>query len=373
MSDDGNPGSGSSISSFITIQGDNYYRSVSPTNAMISIRGVASGSWGISITGSARALDSSHFIERTGGSNLNTDFQNTPAGSTRLMGDHASLTNSPGGTWWFYQNMRHSNSSSFWGTQVAWGWEDNQNRLATRNVQGGSYGGWVYYLNSANFNSYSPTLTGGNASGTWAIAITGNAGNASSISNAVGSSYTWTGVQNFQTNNGTSAVNNSSAPVLQAYSTGGNSAFMAFHRAGSYAVNFGLDGDNVMRIGGWSAGANRWQLDTSNGNMTVAGDVTAFSDGRIKENVITIDNALQKITNLRGVYYNRTDSDDKRTKIGVIAQEILEVLPEVVSQDNAGMYNVSYGNITAVLIEAIKEQQEQINELKELVQKLINK
>jgi hypothetical protein len=53
MTDDGNPGAGTSITSFITKQGDNYYRSVSPTNAMSSIRSVASGSWGINITGNA--------------------------------------------------------------------------------------------------------------------------------------------------------------------------------------------------------------------------------------------------------------------------------------------------------------------------------
>ena len=58
MTDDGNPGSGASISSFITKQGDNYYRSVSPTNAMVSIRGVASGSWGINITGNAEYIAS---------------------------------------------------------------------------------------------------------------------------------------------------------------------------------------------------------------------------------------------------------------------------------------------------------------------------
>jgi hypothetical protein len=58
MTDDGNPGAGTSITSFITKQGDNYYRSVSPTNAMSSIRGVASGSWGISITGSAASASS---------------------------------------------------------------------------------------------------------------------------------------------------------------------------------------------------------------------------------------------------------------------------------------------------------------------------
>jgi hypothetical protein len=53
--------------------------------------------------------------------------------------------------------------------------------------------------------------------------------------------------------------------------------------------------------------------------------------------------------------------------VGVIAQEIIEVLPEVVNQDNDGMYNVSYGNITALLIEAIKEQQLQIEELKSII------
>ena len=141
---------------------------------------------------------------------------------------------------------------------------------------------------------------------------------------------------------------------------------MSFHRGGYYAVNFGLDNDNVMRIGGWSAGANRWQLDMS-GNMTVAGDVTAYSDARVKENIITVDNALTKVLSLRGVYYNRIDSDDKKTKIGVIAQETLLVVPEVVNQDNDGMFNVSYGNLAGLFIEAIKEQQKEIEELKTII------
>ena len=112
-----------------------------------------------------------------------------------------------------------------------------------------------------------------------------------------------------------------------------------------------------------------YELDMS-GNMTVAGDVTAYSDARVKENVKTIENALDKTLALRGVSYNRTDSEDVRTKIGVIAQETLEVVPEVVNQDNDGMYNVSYGNMTALLIEAIKEQQAQIEDLKSEIKKL---
>jgi collagen type VII alpha len=104
---------------------------------------------------SATFLNSSNYIQRTGSSgNLNTDFQNTPAGTVRHQGDDGGLANSPGGTWWVYENMRHSNGSSFWGVQVAWGWEDNANRLATRNVQGGGFAGWVYYINNSNYQTY---------------------------------------------------------------------------------------------------------------------------------------------------------------------------------------------------------------------------
>lgn len=134
-----------------------------------------------STTGNAAtATNSNYSYNYTQGfnSNWNTDFQNAPAGSTILRGDTSTggATGGPGGTWWFQQNMRHSNGTNYWGTQVAWGWEDNANVLKTRNVQGGNFGAWVTYLNSANYNSYSPTLTGGNASGTWGINVTGSAG-----------------------------------------------------------------------------------------------------------------------------------------------------------------------------------------------------
>jgi hypothetical protein len=183
---------------------------------------------------------------------------------------------------------------------------------------------------------------------------------------------TVTNIIYFQTNNGGKSGATDSAR-LQAYSTGNNSAFMSFHKGGHYAVNMGLDDDNVLRVGGWSAAANRMQLDMS-GNVTFAGNVTGYSDARIKTDVKTIDNALDKIRNLRGVSFRRTDSDDRSTNIGVIAQEILEVLPEVVSQDASGMYNVAYGNMAGLFIEAIKQQQalieqqqKQIDELKALV------
>ena len=246
----------------------------------------------------ATNLNSSNYINQNGSQgSWNADFQNTPAGTARYSGDlGANTTNGPGGSWWMQQNFRHTNASNYWGTQVAWGWEDNANRLATRNVQNGSFGGWVYYLNSSNYTSYAPSTTGSGASGTWGINVTGsagsatnatfasNAGNTNSVSNAVGTSFTWTGVQNFTGNGNTGS---SSGIGMSAFSTGGNGAIMAFHRAGAFAVNFGLDSDNVMRIGGWSAAANRWQLDMS-GNNTLAGTITAtnlFGQGQTWQDV----------------------------------------------------------------------------------------
>ena len=106
------------------------------------------------------------------------------------------------------------------------------------------------------------------------------------------------------------------------------------------------------------------------GNITVAstivaqGDITAFSDTRLKENVSTIENALDKVDNLRGVNYNMKDSDD--AKIGVIAQEVEEILPQVVhtSDDEMQTKSVDYGKLCAVLIEAVKELKKEVEELK---------
>jgi hypothetical protein len=110
-----------------------------------------------------------------------------------------------------------------------------------------------------------------------------------------------------------------------------------------------------------------YRLDV-NGTIRASGDIIAYSDARVKENVNTIEGALDKVLHLRGVSYNKIGETDK--KVGVIAQEVLEVLPEVVSEDLQGMYSVAYGNIVGVLIEAIKEQQHQIEELKTEIQNL---
>jgi hypothetical protein len=100
------------------------------------------------------------------------------------------------------------------------------------------------------------------------------------------------------------------------------------------------------------------------GSLYAEGDVVAYSDVRKKTDIITIDNALEKVNKLRGVFYTRIDAPERGRQTGVIAQEINQVLPEVVTYAaDVDEYGVSYGNIVGVLIEAIKEQQKQIEEL----------
>jgi len=100
------------------------------------------------------------------------------------------------------------------------------------------------------------------------------------------------------------------------------------------------------------------------GTIRATVDVVITSDKRVKENIISIDKALDKVCSLNGVYYNRIDIDDKSRKIGFIAQEVANVVPELASIDANENYGVNYGNVTALLVEAIKELKKEIEILK---------
>ena len=125
-------------------------------------------------------------------------------------------------------------------------------------------------------------------------------------------------------------------------------------------------GNNCMGVG-TSTTSGSYRLYVA-GGIYATGDVVAYSDSRKKTNVVTIDNALNKVLSMRGVFYDKIGEPENGRQVGVIAQEVNEVLPEVVNYaSDIDEYGVKYGNITAVLIEAIKEQQKQIDELKEII------
>ena len=102
------------------------------------------------------------------------------------------------------------------------------------------------------------------------------------------------------------------------------------------------------------------------GAATFNNDVTAFSDKRLKTDIEPITNALTKVMQMQGVYYKRNDVEDAREQVGVLAQDMEAVLPEVVltADDDMQTKSVDYGKICSVLIEAIKELKNEIEELK---------
>jgi hypothetical protein len=109
------------------------------------------------------------------------------------------------------------------------------------------------------------------------------------------------------------------------------------------------------------------------GAITATGDITAFntSDRNLKQNIVNIDNSLDKVSKLNGVYYNWTKEaleknahlkDEK--EVGVIAQDVEAVLPELVATREDGSKAVRYERLCAVLIESVKELKKEIEELK---------
>jgi hypothetical protein len=100
---------------------------------------------------------------------------------------------------------------------------------------------------------------------------------------------------------------------------------------------------------------------TVSNDLTVSGDVVISSDARLKSNIVSLGSTLSKLLQIDGKSYEMKG----KQKIGVLAQEIKEVFPELVSEDDNEMLAVNYQGLVPVLINALKEQQSEIDELKE--------
>ena len=169
-------------------------------------------------------------------------------------------------------------------------------------------------LTTLNYNSYTPTLTGGNASGSWGINVTGSSASCSG----------------------------NSATATTAASCSGNSATATT----ANALNSG-NSYSVVNL-------------TASGYLYASGNVTAYSDERLKSDITTLTNALDTVQALRGTAFVK----DGVANIGLIAQEVQKVLPQVVHETPDGYLSVAYGNIVGVLIEAVKELKAEVEELK---------
>ncbi len=154
-----------------------------------------------------------------------------------------------------------------------------------------------------------------------------------------------------------------------------------YHQASTNTLNLygeGFSGLSVTSTGSVGVGTN-----TPNYKLDVRGSIgnnsTLYhSDRRWKHNITTLTNSLDRVQLLRGVSYEwkRHDFTDMNfpegIQIGLIAQEVEHVLPEVVNTNSAGYKSVDYSKLVALLIEASKEQQKQIDELQKMVNQLVS-
>ena len=137
-------------------------------------------------------------------------------------------------------------------------------------------------------------------------------------------------------------------------------------------------------IGNGADGNNRSDALTVlfDGTTTIAGDLSINSDARLKANIISLGSTLAKVLQIDGKSYTMKKDDNKKQKIGLLAQDIEKVFPELVSESN-GIKSVNYQGLVPVLINALKEQQTEIeilkqqqaeiDELKEMIQALVSR
>ncbi|VVB83410.1 Chaperone of endosialidase [uncultured archaeon] len=139
-----------------------------------------------------------------------------------------------------------------------------------------------------------------------------------------------------------------------AYDIGGN------HIAGQtiYSYSKMCVGNSNGDCSGTGTGTGTLLTSTS----VSSGSFLYTSDKSLKTNIVPISNALEKLQQLNGVSFNWKATG--RADDGLIAQDVEKDFPELVSTDSAGLKSVEYGNLVGVLVEAIKEQQKQIDELK---------
>lgn len=204
-----------------------------------------------------------------------------------------------------------------------------------------------------------PSNTGSGASGTWGISITGNAatvtgGVYTTGNQSIAGEKQFTTASIFGPIASTMAQNDSSAS-LEIRNNGGtgdsNLAMIRFHATGAYGIKMGLRADGIFGIGGWSSATWRWYL-TSGGDMVAAGNVTAYSDERLKKDWGDLpSDFVEQLASIKHGTYTRTDSGARQ--VGVSAQSLRGLMPEAVGVGADGdTLQVAYGN--AALASAVR-------------------
>jgi hypothetical protein len=178
-------------------------------------------------------------------------------------------------------------------------------------------------------------------------------------------------------------IHNSSTGYFQVGLASGAGAYSGSAAAGDSVIR-SISGNLMLQYGAGNAAiyinsSNNVGIGTTSisytlqvqGTIYASGDITAVSDRRYKTNVVALEDSLAKISQLQGVSYERTDEEDKSRKLGLLAQEVYKVYPEVVLYDEKhDKYSMNYTGLIAPLIESIKELKQIIEQQELRIQEL---
>ena len=291
-------------------------------------------------------------LNSTGWGNGNFTWYQSPGGLAPYAGSWASFLISAHGDASNYYNQ--TIIMPFWGAPQY-----------SRREGGTNRGPWTFW----STENLDPITTSN--IGSQSVSYSTTSGTAARATRANGNFY-------IDDNYGNTVVGVYSASRLQGVFAMGN-AYKLAADGSSAADHYGIAWSHPNHGGTAARLTNHGMLVQGAGTTWTAisdsiwciGDITAFSDARVKANVEVIDNPLERLSKVRGVTFTRIDlADPTKRYAGVIAQEMREALPEVVTEDGNGELSVSYGNTVSLLIESIKAQQAQIEDLKLEVKKL---
>ena len=202
--------------------------------------------------------------------------------------------------------------------------------------------------------------------------------------------YTASNIRMSITNSGNIGINNTTPTVPLSFAATTGPKISLYSGTANAHYGFGVQGyqlqvfsDNVLArisFGYYTAGAftERMFLDNNTGVLNVAG-INYASDERFKKQITPLQNPIEKIESINGVeYYMRADEFpskhfDNKLQVGLLAQEVEKILPQAVQTGADGYKGIDYARLVPLLVEGIKEQQKQINELKMLLKKTSKK
>ena len=234
-------------------------------------------------------------------------------------------------------------------------------------------------FNSISMGSFNEPIVG-SYTGTWVptepLLILGNGTSSNDKKNALVILKNGNTGIGMNSPNAPLAFSNTTGPKISLYEGSVNSQY-GFAVQNSQLQIYSDNAAAKISFGYYSSGTyvERMYLTNTTGSLTVAGSYY-FSDARYKKQITRLQNPLEKIMAINGVeYFMRTDEfptkqfNDK-LQVGLIAQEVEKILPQVVQTGEDGYKAIDYAKIVPLLVEGIKEQQKQIDELRRIVENL---